>query len=202
MATTTTPVLGLVKATPGTSEPFSTAVVNTNYDKIDLAIGEKATKVTTTTVSNTLTETQIIAKTVVGGTSVQGTVHRLKLWGTYDNSATSTTITLRAKLGGTAMATISWTTPASLLTNRPWCYIADLTCLTTGAGATWAMVLTGHHLNSATHEPRVDATPSPSTNTKDSTVNQTFEITIQWGATSASNVFRADAGHYERVSNA
>ena len=40
MSTTQTTNLGLTKATPGTGEPFSTAVVNTNLDTIDSAVGE------------------------------------------------------------------------------------------------------------------------------------------------------------------
>lgn len=39
MATTTTTRLGLVKPTPGTGEPVNRSVMNTDYDKIDAAVG-------------------------------------------------------------------------------------------------------------------------------------------------------------------
>lgn len=35
MASTTTPLIGLFKATPGTNEPFRTADINNNWDILD-----------------------------------------------------------------------------------------------------------------------------------------------------------------------
>jgi hypothetical protein len=35
MASTTTPLIGLFKATPGTNEPFRTADINNNWDTLD-----------------------------------------------------------------------------------------------------------------------------------------------------------------------
>jgi hypothetical protein len=38
MASTTTPLIGLFKATPGTNEPFRTADINDNWDILDTFI--------------------------------------------------------------------------------------------------------------------------------------------------------------------
>jgi len=38
MASTTTPLIGLFKATPGTNEPFRTADINNNWDILDAFI--------------------------------------------------------------------------------------------------------------------------------------------------------------------
>ena len=45
MASTTTPLLGLYKATPGTNEPFRTTDLNGNWDLLDTVIDGYETRV-------------------------------------------------------------------------------------------------------------------------------------------------------------
>jgi hypothetical protein len=44
MASTTTPLIGLFKATPGTNEPFRTADINNNWDILDTFIVDYETR--------------------------------------------------------------------------------------------------------------------------------------------------------------
>lgn len=58
MSTYSTTNLGLVLPTAGSSEPFAltgTPGINTNFEKIDTAVGLRATTSSVTTVSNALT---------------------------------------------------------------------------------------------------------------------------------------------------
>ena len=58
MSTYNTTNLGLVLPTAGTSEPFALAGasgINTNFEKIDTAVGLRATTASVTTVSNAVT---------------------------------------------------------------------------------------------------------------------------------------------------
>ena len=165
-------------------------------NEIGNEIGEKATKITSTTVGNTTTETQIISRTIVGGSSVAGTIHRLKVWGTFAHSAAAVNLTFRAKLGGSSIS-VGFVTPATAFSARTFSYTTELVCLTVGATATWSIVFDGFQVNGFARESQVEV----GSITKDSTVNQTFEVTMQWGTADAANVLVAQAGHYERVSS-
>ena len=46
MASTTTPLLGLYKATPGTNEPFRATDVNGNWDLLDTEISDYNDRIT------------------------------------------------------------------------------------------------------------------------------------------------------------
>lgn len=47
MASTTTPLLGLYKATPGTNEPFRASDINGNWDLLDTEISDYNDRITT-----------------------------------------------------------------------------------------------------------------------------------------------------------
>jgi hypothetical protein len=170
MATTTTTVLGLVKPTPGTGEPWNQSQNNSNLDAIDSAIGAKTVKITTTTVTNSTSETSLGSMTIPSGASQQ-TTYELRLWGTFDHTTGTPTLTLRAKIGGTTFATFILTMPASTLTNKPWRAQIDIVCITTGVSGTWRPVAHGFAELSTTTTPFGGA-PSAAT-TKDTTANQT-----------------------------
>lgn len=70
MASTTTPNLALNLPTPGTSEPFSVATVNSNFTKVDTFAGTAATSASVTTVANNLS-TEITNRTN-GDTALDG----------------------------------------------------------------------------------------------------------------------------------
>ena len=196
MSTTNTTNISLVKPTVGTKEPWDQSLVNGNWDKIDAAFGETPSKFTTTTVSNTTTETSLFLWTISGGT--QGSAYRMRIWGTFDH-ASSATATLRAKIGGTTFATQALAAPASVLTNRTWDVTAEIVISVTGASGKWRGSMFGLWLNNTTVTP-YQQIPTAET-TKDTTVGQGLEVSVQWTAASASSVFRADAGYAGRVTN-
>lgn len=200
MSTTNTPVLNLVLPVPNTGEPYNRTQENANLTAIDAAIGLKTSKFTTTTVQNTTTETQVFSASIPAGLP-QGSVHNIRIWGTYDNSASASSITIRAKLGGTTLATVTVTTPASAQTNSSLSLDVDLILATTGVSGTWRGELRGAKSDAAGGTTALLNVPTAAI-TKDSTVSNTLEITVQWGAASASNVVRIDAGVYRRLTNA
>lgn len=198
MATTTSTILGLTIPTPGTAEPYSRTVENANLAKIENAIGAKAVKFTTTTISNSTTETQLHGGTIPLN-SGQAAAYRLVCWGTYDNSAVATNFNVRAKIGGVQVTLGSIVTPASLQTNSSWNFESEIVLLTTGVTGTWSGKLL-LNTNSSAGGP-FNAVLVPGATTRDTTVNNTFEITAQWTAASASNIVRCFAGYFERISN-
>jgi hypothetical protein len=197
MGSTTTPNLGLFKATIGTAEPFrGGADVNANMDKLDAAIGAPYSDVTAVNVNNTASETQLMG-TLIGGPANQGSIWKMEANGVFAHQAVGTTITFRIKIGG---QTASWvvTTPASALSGRIWKVDATLYCLTTGVSGTWKISGLGVATVNATDTPALIS----ATVTKDTTVQQTFEITAQWGTANAANTLSCDAGYIRRITNA
>lgn len=195
MATTTTTNLALTKSTTGTNEPWSNDTLNANWDKIDAAVGGRASKFATTTVSNTVAETSLYSVGTPSGMP-QGASHRMVLWGNYDNSAVATNFVVRVKIGGTTVISITITTPASAQTNQAWRAEFDLVVVTTGGGGTadgvlmWASLPVAGAFNAV-----VTPTAAVAMNT---TLVNNMEITVQWAAASASNTIRARAGYYVR----
>lgn len=89
MASTSTS-LGLSKATPGTSEPFSTAVVNGNWDVVDAAVVADRVRLSAIEAANWVTSSRIasaavtnvkIASGVDGSKVTSGTVYDSTRWG-------------------------------------------------------------------------------------------------------------------------
>lgn len=194
MSTTNTPNLTLVKPTPGTKEPWSQSQVNGNWDKIDAALGESPTKITTTTVSNTTSETSLMLWTIAANTAAQGSTYRIVVFGTADITGTPTG-TFRLKLGGTTLLTCAVTCAAN--TNRPWCARGELMCMTTGGAGTWRATFKLEDRMAAAEHWTMDT--SASATTKDTTTGQGYEISFQWSVASSSNVLRADAGFARRL---
>ncbi len=199
MATTTTPVLGLVKPTPGTAEPYSRATENANLDAIDSAVGTKTSKFTTTTVGNTTTETSVMSVSIPANPP-QGSMYHMRVWGTYDNVASATNFTVRVKIGGSQLTAVTVNTPASAQTFSGLSINFDVVVATTGAAGTWRGELWGIKSDSASGTGPLLAIPG-SALTKDQTVANNMEITIQWAVANASNVVRIDGGIHRRLTN-
>lgn len=194
MTTSNSPNLTLVKATTGTAEPWSNDNLNSNWDKIDASVGFRTPKVTTTTISASTTETRVHSCTVPAIT-VQGATFSIRVWGNYDNSATASSITVRAKIGGIQLTALTITTPASLQTNNGWwadCQIVAAVLGGAGVGA-WRTSLRGIKSDSASGTSTLLAIPGAVTLVSN-TVASTFEITLQWANNTAGNVIRTDAG--------
>jgi hypothetical protein len=165
-------------------------------DKIDAAIGAPYVDVTPSTDNNNASEVQLMA-TLIGGPALQGSIWKMELCGTFGHQAVGTTITFRIKLGG---QTATWliTTPASALSARNWKLDATIYCLTTGASGTWKISGLGMATVNTTDTPTIIA----ATVTKDTTPQQTLELTAQWGTANAANVLTCDAGYIKRITNA
>jgi len=194
MTTSNTTNLGLVEANTGTGEPWSNDTLNGNWNKLDASIGFRTPKVSTTTISASLTETRVHSCTVPAIT-LQGSTYSIRLWGNYDNSATASSITVRAKIGGIQLTAFTITTPASLQTNNAFwvdCQIVAAVLGGAGVGA-WRTVLRGIKSDSASGTSSLVAIPGAVT-LVNNTVASTFEITMQWANSTAGNVIRADAG--------
>jgi hypothetical protein len=196
VSSTNTPNLGLNKATPGTNEPFNPATVNSNWDKVDSAIGTRTSKFVTTTVGNTTTETVLYSLPINAG--VQGSVYTLVAWGTVDH-ASGAILTLRGKIGGpgTAFAAIGINYPASVLTNQAWRVQLEITVATLGVSGTWRPSMTAMARVNGVNVPFIEV---PSTGfVKDTTTTQALDITAQWTAASASSIIRCDSGYAYRI---
>jgi hypothetical protein len=196
MSTTNTPNIVLVKPDVGTKEPYNQSTVNSNWDKVDAAFGESPSKVTTTTVQNTTSETSLMLWTIAANNANPGSTYHLTVFGTADITGTPTG-TFRVKLGGTTLLTLAVTCAAN--TNRPWCVRADLECITTGGSGTWRVTARLEDRMAAAEHWTMDT--SATATTKDTTVGQGFEVSFQWSVASASNVCRADGGYARRMTN-
>lgn len=194
MTTSNSPNLSLVKATTGTNEPWNNDTLNANWDKLDTAQGFRTPKVTTTTISASTTETRVHSCTVPA-IAVQGATFSLRVWGNYDNSATGSSITVRAKIGGIQLTAFTITTPASLQTNNAFWVDCEIVATVLGGPAVgaWRTCLRGIKSDSASGTSTLVAIPGAVT-LVNNTVASTFEITMQWANNTAGNVIRVDAG--------
>lgn len=199
MSSTNTTNLALFKATPGTAEPFRTSDVNSNWDKIDAALGQRTVDFATSTISNSVAETTLFTGSVPAN-PVQGSAWKAVFFGTYDNSAVSATLTFRFKLGGTTVATMAITTPASALTNKPWRFELEFVATTLGVTGTWRTSGQGTAVVNTTVTAFLDI-PTAAT-ILNTTTAQALLITAQWGTAAAANTARCDAGFIYRITNA
>lgn len=199
MATTTTPNVALTKNTTGTSEPWSNDSLNSNWDKVDAAIGPKTALTATITVSNSVSETSL-GFVVVPTPMSAGMCWDCEWFGTYDNSAVAATLTLRMKLGGTTLTTMTISTPAVAQTNQPWSVQGRIVCIATGAPGSFRSRMFNFLFPVAGP---VVYPIIPSAAAAISTASPlNFELTAQWSAAAAANTLRRDAGFGSRASNA
>ena len=96
------------------------------------------------------------------------------------NASLGHSFTLKVKLGSTAVITQAFTMPVGV-SNFTWTIATIITCRTTGGtgtvmGQRWILA-GGRHLTGA----------NTSTTTIDTTASQTIDVTMTWGAASASD---------------
>lgn len=210
MASTLTTVLSLFKPTPGTKEPFRTSDVNSNWDKLDAAIGRKVTKATVNTVVNSTSEALLLDSgtyTIAANTPTVNQVHKMVIFGTFGNVVTATpTITFRLRLGGLAGtqlgASIVVTTNAAAQTNQAWRAEVELVYVTLGAtGTVNASFKLDINLGNATVVSTSHLTTTSSPVTIDTTADKDLTLTAQWSAANAANTISGRSGYAYRVTN-
>lgn len=154
-------------------------------------------KISTTTISASVTETVLHAYTLSANEAAAGSVYQIVAFGTADNSATGSTITFRVRyggVGGTQLCSFAITTPASSQTNKPWRAEGEFVVKTTGAtGTARASLQVASMTPTAAIIGAIDATVSDVT--IDTTAQKDLVITATWGANTAGNVLRADSGY-------
>ena len=141
-------------------------------------------------VANTTTETEIYAGTLSAEALHAGDMSILRLGGSYDTGAASDTWTMRIKLGGTTIHTITRQS-ANNVTAAGWALHFTTTIRTEGVTGTFVDLGTLHDDN--TSFTVADAT----THTIDTTIDNAISVTVQWGAAKAANIFRLDQGIVE-----
>ena len=142
---------------------------------------------TSTTVANTLTETNIAAFTAPANDSVVGAVYKITAWGNVSTTGTPT-LTLRTKVGSSTIAAVYNAVTGSGLTGSPWLIELELAIASTGAGGTIVPVsrISSNIAASGTTAVNVFV-PSAGTIANDTTTSSTFAISAQWGTASSSN---------------
>jgi hypothetical protein len=144
-------------------------------------------KVSTTTVVNTVTETTIYTYTFPADALHTDERIVLDTTGVFTNDSAADDFTLRFKLAGATVATVSRV--GGNQTNAGWRSHFDFTVRTDGASGTyvWAVEFTEHATVG-----RKQATIT--TNSIDTTAAIVFEVTMQWDNAKAGNTFSCTQG--------
>lgn len=150
---------------------------------------------TSTTISNTLSESVVATYAIPASDAIAGAVYKITAWGTINTTTGTNNLNLRARLGGVAGTQLAQTgnmVQQASMSVKVWKAEAYVVCLTTGGSATWFSNLLVH--NGATvagGNPVI--TPGTYMDggviTLDSTVSQSFVLTVTWTVASASNSF-------------
>jgi hypothetical protein len=166
-----------------------------------LLAGKPTVNALTTTLSgnvtNTTTETAVIAWTIPANDAAAQNMWRLNISGACDITGTPI-LTLTLRLGGVAgvlLASLGFTGVAN--TDRPFDVDADLRCVTTGAGATWhGFIKSANQIATAAGSGNsiVSTDSTTSAVTRDSTVNQDVVITAKWSVAAVGNSFKPHSG--------
>lgn len=179
----------LTSVTPGTMEYLDHTFYLTTY-LVRRSIQLNQNIITTaTTVSNTVAETQIYEVDMAPNYLTQGKVIIPRLYGIYW-SANNHTFTLRLKKNGATLLTTTSTTSPS--TAKPWEVMWVTTVITNGASG--QLEASARLTQDATAN--MDALTAPVS--IDTTLTNSFQITIQWDATGA-NSLRVNQGYTECV---
>lgn len=141
-------------------------------------------------VGNTTTETTIYTNTIPANQLSVEECIRLNLAGYYDTGAASDTWTLRVKLGGTTLHTITRAS-ANNAVNFGWELNMKGTARSIGASGTF--------VDSAVlfDELSIKTNNDPTVHTVDTTVDNDLVVTIQWALAKAANDFHLDQGFLE-----
>jgi len=146
------------------------------------------TKVTTTTVANTLTETTIYTAPLGASDAVAGKIYRIPFFGVVSSSSTSEELTIRFKIDGITITTVV-AIPKNLA-DASFSGHLVLIIRTIGASGT----LAAHACYS------VDSVPQespPILTSIDTTTASTLTITVQWSAADAENTLSLYGAYLE-----
>lgn len=143
-----------------------------------------------TIVQNTTTETTIYAGTLAANSLHVDDFSQLLLGGSYDTGAASDTWTLRLKFGGVLIHTIVRQS-ANNVVGAGWRFTMEGSVRSAGVSGTLVDLLVLNDDNTSFADS--DTTP----HTINTTIDNVLEVTIQWGAAKAANIFRLDHGIIE-----
>jgi hypothetical protein len=141
-------------------------------------------KTTTTTVAGTVTDTTIDSHVIKANEFAVGRQVEARHLGRYSKATGSDTFDIKLKLNGTLIT--SFTVPGGSATNQPIDSQCFFTCRSVGTSGTIQLYVKCQLDGTTSYY--VSATPA----TIDTTVDNTFEITLQWGATTAGNTASMD----------
>ncbi|MEV8394841.1 MULTISPECIES: right-handed parallel beta-helix repeat-containing protein [unclassified Streptomyces] len=181
-------------AAPVTSSRGTTALPGSNI------VNALAAPALATVVNSTATGS-VVSVPIPAGDATPGATYRLTVHGTASTTGTPT-LALDIALGGTQLMSLRGTVATgAALAAVGWDVELLLTCVTSGAPATWTgrAVLTSRLTSGAAGALVQDLGLINSTVTKDSTAAQTLTVRATWGAASASNTISATAAAIDRV---
>jgi hypothetical protein len=135
-----------------------------------------------TSVSNTTTETEIYTTTIAAEELTTGEPFELKVGGYYDTDTASDTWTLRVKINGTAVHSI---TRQSAKNASAFGWVSKWIATIRASGASGTFVDSSELVDDDTCAAYTDS----SGHSIDTTSDLTLSMTIQWGAAKAGNVF-------------
>lgn len=127
-----------------------------------------------------------------------GQTYRVFLAGRAAFGTTSRTITVRIKLGGSTIDTVTYTTKAAGASDDEWWVEAFLQCRTLGTGGTVGVFRKGQdRLEAGSVGTKLKSIVTPATvNTQ---VSNLLDVTAQWNANNGNEFIRADVAYIERV---
>jgi hypothetical protein len=183
---------------PGFKYPLTTssgsAIQGLSSDLLPPRVNMHVHGGTTTTVSNTTTETSILAasehgstKTIEAGMARLGRTYLLRLIGQVITTGTPT-LRIRLKLGSVLLADTTAITMANNTNSSGGGFVIEALVTITAVGPSGATLntLTADYAVSAGGA--VNRLPAAGGATVDFTASQTFDVTVQWSAADASNV--------------
>jgi len=148
------------------------------------------TKTSSTQVVNTTTETEIYSVVIPAGGLHAGEMFEVIAAGPYSTGAASDTFTLRVKLNGTTLQTLTRQSTNNV-TDAGWRIQLAATIRTEG--------VTGTLIDNAvfSDDNAVITTSDPTVHVMDTTVSRTLSITVQWAVAKVTNDFRCDVGRLD-----
>jgi len=181
---------GTAKTTPveGDIEYVNGHLFFTQKQRLSILLGN-GIKTTTTTVENTVTETQVYSYTFAADQLNSDQVIKFVMNGLVSNASASDDYIIRFKAGGTTVHTINRT--GGNVSDEAWDITYSGTIRTAGASgefvdySTWAEgSLSDRHADITTHS-------------IDTTGTILFEVTVEWNAAKVGNIFKCNQGHLE-----
>jgi len=142
-------------------------------------------------VSNTTTETDIWDAGIDSGSIKVGRVYVIKLYGIFSTSSTSDNVTVRFYIGGVLVAEVTSTGKNS--TDAPWSTKLSMTVREEGANGTVEPYANAKFNNASAD----DAEPAV---TVDTTVPEEIQATAQWNNAKTDNTFTIQQGYMKEVS--